>query len=161
MRPVVFIACGLLIGLCNAQSKLSARKGVEQALARHNQALIDKDIKGIQAGMAPGFAITDDKGKVWHATQVIAELTRLFKVATKIGATSKIQSFRMENGNAHIVSRGILDFDLPAQAGKASRTHSDTTSEEVWVPIGGIFKIKSAKSLTHKVTLNGKPVPSH
>jgi ketosteroid isomerase-like protein len=152
---LLFIA---IAAVATAQQKPAQQVAIEKQIDRYVKAMNAKNMAGVKSVMTSDFTASDSKGRSMSAKDAISQLEMIFKQATKVVSSTKIKSFKMEKGNARLVSNNTLDIDLNA-GGKTAKLHNESTSDEIWVQSGGAWKIKSSKQLSGKATLNGKPFP--
>lgn len=140
-----------------AQSKSSQQQALEKQIAKYCQAMGKKDIRGVQAVMRPDYVSISKSRQTQDLKTSLAAISDLFAQAKRVAITCTIKSFKMEKGNAHIQSHNVLEYDLPAAGGKIAKVRDVSTSDEIWSPTNGTFKIKIAKEVAHSLTVNGKP----
>jgi ketosteroid isomerase-like protein len=157
MRALALLTFACLAAVSLAQ-KPAAQKAVEKQIAKYCQAMQRKDIKGVQAVVMPDFIAYGTNGKSAKGKDVFRQMGDLFYQVKKISLSCTITSFKMDKGNARIVSKNVMDVELPGPDGKIGKLHNESTSDELWVPAGGTYKVQTSKQLTNTATFNGKPV---
>ncbi len=160
MKSLSLAMFAALVMASPAQQSSSPRQLVEKQMARFVVAMEKRDIDGIKALMTPDFKATGLDGKSVDLNGFIQQAKMLFKATKYIKVADSIQTFKLEGGNAHVVSKNSLYFTVEGQNGKPVKYHNESTTDEIWVPANGTFKIKTDKALTEKRTVDGKPVPN-
>lgn len=157
MKPPILVAIAAFASLAFAQQKTGAQQVIEKQMTTYSRAMESKDMKGVMGIFAPTYSTTDLKGVTYSRDRVVIQLRSLFATAKKIHITTTIKTFKLANGEAHITCHDILDVEVPDGAGKLSKYRSDSVSDETWVAINATWKIKSAKVVSEKRTIDGKP----
>jgi Cdc6-like AAA superfamily ATPase len=158
MKAFALLVLSVVTVSALAQQKPAPRVLLERQIAAYCKAMEAKDRKAIEGILANDFKTTNMVGQVAQRKQVLDGLSGLFKQVKSIKIACKIQKFKMEKGNARIVVLNELDIMMTDQSGKPGKLTNVSTSDEVWVPVNGVFKAKSSKQLTNIATFNGKVV---
>lgn len=158
MKRAALLVFALLTCLSLAQKKSSAQVAVEKQIAVYIKAMQNKDLKGVQSVMMPDFKAINQTGMTAQGKDVFAQLANFFKQAQSISISCSIQSFKLEKGNAHILSHNVMSIKLLDERGSVATLKSDSKSDEIWIPVKGTYKIQSSRQTENKVTLNGRPI---
>ncbi|HVT14311.1 MAG TPA: nuclear transport factor 2 family protein [Fimbriimonadaceae bacterium] len=158
MKRILVLAVVSVAALSLAQQKTGAQRIIEKQMAGYVKAMETKDVRGVMAILAPTFSATDAKGVVHNRERVVIQLKSLFATAKTIHVVTKIKSFKLEKGVAHLTTTNVLEVDIPAGKTKMTKYRSDSVNDEAWVPTNGTWKIQSSKTVTEKQLVDGKPI---
>ncbi|HWA82028.1 MAG TPA: hypothetical protein VG820_01240 [Fimbriimonadaceae bacterium] len=158
MKRILVVTVLAVAALSFGQQKSGAQRIIEKQIASYSKAMESKDVRGVMAVLAPTYSATDVKGVAHNREHVVIQLKSLFATAKTIRVSTKIRSFKLEKGVAHITAANVLEVDIPAGKTKISKYRSDSISEETWVPANGTWKVQSTKTVTEKQVVDGKPI---
>jgi hypothetical protein len=158
MKPLALLLVCLLGVISSAQVKPAQQKALEKQIAAYCKAMEAKDRRAIETFLAKDFTSTSRLGQVADRKAVLEGLSGLFKQVKSLKIRCRVQKFKMEKGNARITCLNELDIQMPGRDGKIGRLTNVTTSDEVWVPVNGVFRVKSSRQLTNIATFDGKVV---
>ena len=131
MKRALLLLFAALATACLAQKKSAQQVSVEKQMARIAAAYEHKDASTIQAAMAADFRGIGIGGQNFDLAHLMAQVHGLFSAAKSIKATSEVRSFKLENGNAHLIARETMDFQAPGKGGKLDKYHLESTEEEI------------------------------
>lgn len=154
----------------SAQAQSDAAAAIKAYYAKEDALTLKVDITGLkklhQAILTDDFVSTqraDKTGKVRKKTKAeeISEIDRLGQVIASV--TSSVTHVDHVTGGqalvqAMITSSGSLKTK-PLGDGKAHTLTNTSKSQDTWIKVKGVWKMKASKSLSDNLKVDGQPVP--
>ena len=179
-RPRRFLPCFAVAALfaltstAHADARSDAKNGIQKAYNTLNAAVARKDLNGVMAHRDPNYVFISAKGEQKNAQQARAATEALLRVARSARIKSTVQNVTLRKGGAVVSVKENARFVLVVPPRRSARQGTlqltqptaakqvmvvNNTAREFWVKQGGRWRTKQSRTLSTKVTVNGKPVP--
>jgi len=123
------------------------------------KAMKTKDIKWFESVGAPDYHEIDMKGKVTDRAKAITGMKQMFASGKVDTMTAKVLSVTGSGNNMVVIMdahmTGTMKFDPKAK--KPSKVVGSMKFQESWSKTKGKWMIHELKSLSEKMTVDGKP----
>jgi hypothetical protein len=174
MKTIKTVVALALLAL--AGSGFSAQKGLSPSIkayyAKNDALTIKKDLKGVQKLYADTYTADfvslgnpNKSGKVTTRSraQEIATVAQAIPFIDKFAKfETRIDHVTLGTGTATIKTTSrVLMQTVADPSGKKHEISGSSTSEDLWVLVGGVWKMKSSKTITEDMKMDGQAIPSH
>lgn len=161
LSAVIASAMLLQVLQARADSSAVARKAIEAQYAKRSSAASKKDLKGMMSSCTPDFVYVTQKGEKGDVNLLKRRLSTLFAVAQTVKASSTIQTFSLHGKEASLkMKTHIVSEFMNPDTQQPAKLIADDSSEDTWIKTAKGWFIKREKSLSDKITVNGKSVKS-
>jgi fucose 4-O-acetylase-like acetyltransferase len=134
-----------------------AKKILQRKSAEFVVAFKSKDAAWFEKACTDDYTETENK----HTStkkEAIAQMKSMMSMCKSIDAITEKQSgFKMQGKNVLVISTTHFVGTFASPNGKASKIVDDAVAQEVWVPVGSDYKLKSSVTLKDKMLVDGKP----
>lgn len=155
----LYAATILAPGAARADATSAARKAIQTLYNKQNAAAAKKDVEGTLANRTSDFEAIAVNGQKLTLEQVRQNVESLLAMAKSIKATTVIKSFQLKGNNATVKTQEHAAFVVTnPQTHKPAKVVIEATSQDTWIKSGKGWQIKRTKSLTEKMSVNGKAV---
>lgn len=160
------MATGLwLLAACapsvRADATADARRAIQAAYDKMDKAVARENLDGIFAFYSPDFQQTSEEGIKTRLPQLKRGFREFFAHNQCVNIKSTIYKFSLKNTTATVINHARNSWIFTNRRTKQrSNVVHNIVVKETWVKSGQIWLMKSRKSLSHKMTIDGKPIKS-
>lgn len=135
-RTKVALALLALISIpvvVHADTAAGARKAIQARYDRLNEAIIRKDIQGVEATFTSDCVMQGDEGRTLRIARFLKQVKALFPVSKVLRASTKIVSIKADKDKVETVAEwnGESVFNAPGLAGKDEHPKPRKVSQTV------------------------------
>lgn len=122
-------------------------------------AFLHKDIKPIDAFLAPDFHVQDTSGKTIERAKILTDYQNQMRVLKDVSWGRKILNVT-KTGSIYLTTvEGAVDGVFVAKGQKSHKLHLVATAKDSWSKVGGKWLLHKTVVLTRAATVDGKPAP--
>jgi len=156
-RVVICLLILLALGsFANADAVGEVRKAIEANYSAIAKAFVKKDYPAMSGFMTEDFQAIPPQGKAMTREEVVKDFAVQRERLTDINWTKKIKKIDLQGDDAKLVVDGRLSAHIDFGDHKPHTFLLNATSEDEWVKVGGLWKLKLSKTTVFQAKIDGR-----
>jgi hypothetical protein len=147
----------LALGAFACVDQASIKKIMEHKSAQFIAAFKARDYAWFDKNSTADYTETSH-GRVFKKAAALGQMKMMLTACKSIDViTEKMTGIKMQGKNVMVTSTTHFIGSLQGPSGKSAKIEDTAVQQELWVPTGSDYKIKSTVALSDNTLINGKP----
>ncbi|MGV3618984.1 MAG: nuclear transport factor 2 family protein [Fimbriimonas sp.] len=162
MKPLALLSIPLVLLTSGAQAQADPKKQLQAIYTELDGYLVKKQVDKAERLMTqyghPDFVYIRADGRRQTYKECMAEMKASMGPATKmLKSRTRIVKAATKGSTVLVDTNGEWAMNMPGPDGKAHTFAGVTKTKDTWVKTPGGWKMKEVKTLSEKMTMDGKP----